>query len=385
MKEIEYRHKKQRDRVDLQVLVLTALIVIVSCYFVFFINHYFFYKTMIEDLRLRAYNIHDYLEERLDNETFYRLNIREDSQDELYIKAKTLLENTKTAAGVRYLYTAKEDSGGNLIYLVDGLPFDSEDFRYIGDAIEPECVADMRRALAGEQVLPQEINKTTWGSIFIAYFPMHQDNEIIGVLGIEFDAKNQYEAYHKLTLLMPAIIILFCMIGALVAVRMFRRISNPSYQDLASTDFLTGLKNRNAFETDLNNLDNFKDKQAVVLFSIDLDRLKAVNDTYGHAAGDEYIRTGAAVIQECLREKDILYRIGGDEFSVILKGGDEAYLDEVIRRAKEKMEEIGKTREYDMGISMGYAFYDGSEDATLFDTLKRADRDMYKDKKKDRE
>src|SRR5690606_33739281 len=90
----------------------------------------------------------------------------------------------------------------------------------------------------------------------------------------------------------------------------------------ASHDALTGLTNRAAFEKALQRAEG--DAQAngtsSVLIYIDLDHFKAVNDTAGHAAGDELLRQIARTIRECCRTYDTVARIGGDEFAVILHG-----------------------------------------------------------------
>lgn len=380
---------KQYSRVDFQVSILTGLIVIISCYLIFFLNYHSSYQSMIGDLHDRALGIHDYLEGRIDNRTFYELSSRDEEKTELYAEAKTVLEQVKSAAGVRYLYTAKRGEDGKYIYLVDGLSEDNADFRHIGDLIEPECIPDMERAYKGKTILPGRINETTWGAIFISYFPMHEGDEVVGVLGIEFDARHQYESFRRMSIVTPIVIVLFCLIAAAVAVRWFRRISNPSYQDMASTDFLTGLKNRNAFEVDLHNFDGLPDKELFALVSIDLDDLKLVNDTYGHASGDRYIQICSRIIRECVGDNGILYRIGGDEFSVIMKKCTEEDLKTLEEEIWKRVRLEGEGQEFRIGVSVGYALYDAVQDnGSLIDTLKRADAQMYackKDRKKDRD
>ena len=75
---------------------------------------------------------------------------------------------------LRYLYTAKRNDEGTLVYVVGGLPEDADDFRYPGDAIEPEIQSELERALSGETVLPEKILDTDWGNIFIAYYPLYK-------------------------------------------------------------------------------------------------------------------------------------------------------------------------------------------------------------------
>ena len=144
---------KKIYRVDLQVFLMTAIIVVISCGITFVVSYCLTYNGMIRALRSRANSIYEYADGRLDVETFRGLNSRADGTSYLYQEAKKTLENVRTATGVRYLYTAKEKEDGTFIYLVDGLPVKSKDFRYIGDAIEPECIPDMKMAMENQVVL----------------------------------------------------------------------------------------------------------------------------------------------------------------------------------------------------------------------------------------
>lgn len=372
--------KKKIARVDLQVFLLSAAIIILSCGFVFHINYNLTYKSMIEDLQKRALNIHDFLEHRLENASFYELNDRNDDKTSLYHDSKIILEDAKNVTGVRYLYTAKVTDDGSFIYLVDGLPAESSDFRYIGDAIEPECIPDMQKALSGERVLPAKINSTTWGSVFISYFPMHDGDKIIGVLGIEFDAQTQFHTYRQMAIVTPAVILISCLITACIAVLLFRRISNPSYRDMSNSDMLTGLKNRNAFQVDLHNMEQSAAKNATSLISVDLDNLKSVNDTFGHAAGDQYIQIASRILQSSINIPATLYRIGGDEFVVITQNRNLSRLDEFFAEIDRKAEEESKRHKFVISLSSGYASFDPTVDKDLSDTLKRADTLMYENK-----
>ena len=67
------------------------------------------------------------------------------------------MEEIRDIGDLRYLYTAKRNDEGTLVYVVGGLPEDADDFRYPGDAIEPEIQSEWERALSGETVLPEKI------------------------------------------------------------------------------------------------------------------------------------------------------------------------------------------------------------------------------------
>jgi len=90
---------------------------------------------------------------------------------------------------------------------------------------------------------------------------------------------------------------------------------------LAHFDSLTNLPNRLLFNKKLDEaLEKAEnDKSVVALFFVDLDRFKNINDTYGHAAGDEVLKIVSQSVQKCIRSEDIFFRISGDEFSLILE------------------------------------------------------------------
>lgn len=67
----------------------------------------------------------------------------------------------------------------------------------------------MKKAMENQVVLPKDINHTSWGNVFIAYFPMHDEDEVVGVLGIEFDASSQYRTFSNMKFAAPLIICIF--------------------------------------------------------------------------------------------------------------------------------------------------------------------------------
>lgn len=159
-----------------------------------------------------------------------------------------------------------------------------------------------------------------------------------------------------------------------------------SYQ--ASHDALTGLINRREFEHRLMQALGSaagSDRHHAVLY-LDLDQFKVVNDTCGHAAGDELIRQIAALLQQRLREADTLARLGGDEFGVLLENCQPehaARIAETLRHAVVERPFISQNRSFAIGASVGVVnLMDGP--FTLAEVLRAADAACYMAKEKGR-
>lgn len=368
-------------RVDFQVSVLTAAIVIISCSLVYLLSYALTYADMIKGLQDRVISIYTALESHLRVEIFEELKTIEDEQKQIYLDAKHLLETAKHTTGVRYLYTATRTADGNYIYQVDGLPSDSPDFRHAGDSIEPEIIPELENALSGAVVLPDEIKNTSWGYIFIAYLPVHAGDSVVGVLGIEFDAAHQYKTFRLFRIVTPLVIALACLVGGLVAMLLFRRISNPTFKDLATMDFLTGLRGRNAFELAAQNLNKSHALSQIALLAVDLDGLKKINDTMGHLAGDQYIRACGNALQSVVKKPGVAYRIGGDEFVVLMPMNDRGEMETLLKDLQQEVEAANRDTQIKLSYSAGYAFYDPEMDGNLYATLDRADAMMYENKR----
>ena len=105
---------------------------------------------------------------------------------------------------------------------------------------------------------------------------------------------------------------------------------------MASTDALTGLPNRRAWDTQPATRRSPRD-QDVTIAMLDLDHFKEFNDTYGHPAGDRLLRETAAAWREELRAGDFVARLGGDEFALLLPNCNAANALEVVERLRQRI------------------------------------------------
>jgi diguanylate cyclase (GGDEF)-like protein len=151
---------------------------------------------------------------------------------------------------------------------------------------------------------------------------------------------------------------------------------------LGNHDALTKLNNRAYFEEMLEKVRNL-DRWAV--FICDLDGMKQINDNFGHEAGDEALRLAAESLQHSFRESDVIARIGGDEFAVIVMNCDEKLAQKLLGRFLHNIETHNHDdRPWKLQISCGYAVsLTGSDNPE--ELVREADRNMYKVKKIQRE
>jgi diguanylate cyclase (GGDEF)-like protein len=164
-----------------------------------------------------------------------------------------------------------------------------------------------------------------------------------------------------------------------------RKRSHDELEFKASRDNLTGLLNRLALEAEVDNalLRARADGTMVAALFIDLDGFKAVNDTYGHATGDDLLREVASRIGRAVRANDHVARLGGDEFVVLIAPlADpevaEATAERILRVLRDPLE-IGDQR-IDLAASIGVAIVDAPLSGTSENLLERADHAMYEAK-----
>lgn len=151
------------------------------------------------------------------------------------------------------------------------------------------------------------------------------------------------------------------------------------YRTLAIQDVLTGMYNRNAYIEEINKL---QDPSDTMIVTFELNNLKQCNDHKGHMYGDKYLIAAAQILENVFAHFGSCYRIGGDEFCVILKNIKNCNILDMIQNMKSQEEQYNKSsKEIFMQIACGYAIFDASLDSNIEATRSRADKMMYENKR----
>lgn len=210
-------------------------------------------------------------------------------------------------------------------------------------------LGSLRKRINGKKKITLEIQDSLLGWLRCQYISVDENNE--GITNkVIYTIENVNEEKHREERLI--------------------RISN--------TDELTKLYNRRSYELDVKNYDIDTINNNFVIFSIDINGLKQTNDSLGHDAGDQLILGAAVCLLKVFGNKGKIYRVGGDEFVVIMQRfGD---VSEFKKKLQETAAKWTGTKVKSLNFSIGYACKCNSANATFKDLEKEADKMMYQDK-----
>jgi diguanylate cyclase (GGDEF)-like protein len=163
-----------------------------------------------------------------------------------------------------------------------------------------------------------------------------------------------------------------------------------SLVDMSSRDALTGLANRRSFELALaREIDRVaRAGEPALLLALDLDHFKQVNDSHGHASGDLVLKGVAAALLDCVRPMDLVARVGGEDFAIIMPNCPSTFGEAVAERVRRRVEAlpvaIGPGQQIHVSVSIGGAFAPQwvRSSSTLW--IERADVQLYRAKEQGR-
>lgn len=227
-----------------------------------------------------------------------------------------------------------------------------------------EIVFDPRNP-SYQQLVTKDLLRTT--KLIWAYQLDHQCQALI-VLEIE-----------KGSQLDPNLVKILTTIGSYVinAIQKSRLIDE--IRENARIDNLTQVFNREYYQMMLDSIDTQKENVGVIV--ADIDNLKFYNDTYGHLFGDEVIKKTAGILKSTIRNEDYLFRIGGDEFLILLRNCSEEDALNTCRRIQKNINkhQVEPVKEVKLGISVG--FHTSNKAHSINEVIKIADENMYRNKR----
>lgn len=203
--------------------------------------------------------------------------------------------------------------------------------------------------------------------------PLKAEGRTIGVIAMKSYTARIHFSQDDLNLLE--------FVSTQVAQAIERKRMEQEIRSLSLTDELTGLYNRRGFAllAEQHTKLAVRMKRKMLLFFFDLDNLKSVNDTFGHAQGDLALKEISSVLKETFREADIQARFGGDEFVVLAVDASMDNVEILTNRIQTNLEKhnLQKDRTYRLALSMGIAGFDPAAPSTVSEMIAQADSLMY--------
>jgi len=160
-----------------------------------------------------------------------------------------------------------------------------------------------------------------------------------------------------------------------------RKLAEERLTYISLHDMMTGLYNRAFFEEEMARMGKSRLRPISILVG-DMDNLKEINDIYGHQAGDHALRQIANIFKKCFRSEDVIARIGGDEFSVLLPGVSANLAKQIKQRVLDQVVLHNQSNSEDIQLSISIGCGTAYKNDLLTDVFKLADERMYQEKQK---
>ena len=282
-----------------------------------------------------------------------------------------------------YVYQIRED-GCHVLFDLDTDKFKGSEFGKV-EKFFPAYEQYIPDLLAGKQV-PSFESREDYGHVLTVLTPLEGTDSVYVGADCSMEALREYVRHviGQVCLVFVAVLAIILAVSLFLAdrnvIRKMDKLENRAYRDT-----LTGLQNRTAYY-EYNDVLNKKEDAGDADFSIlmiDINYLKRVNDTYGHEQGNLYLQGAAELIRKVFGE-EYVYRIGGDEFVVILEGKAQDGAEERIRAFRDEITRLqadDSLKPWEkVSAAVGLAKYEKGRDASTEEVLRRADEAMYREK-----
>lgn len=232
---------------------------------------------------------------------------------------------------------------------------------------EPFTVEDYQAWEGREASIPNEFFRRTLA------VPLKAGGEVIGVINVADDQRTGLFSADEIRLV--------SMFAAQAAIAIQNARLYEQVQRLATLDELTGLYNRRGFFLLAEQIYRLAHRSSgdLVLFFIDVDHMKQINDQLGHKAGDQALLDAATVLRGTFRVTDVMARMGGDEFAVLAYPSVEANARQLINRLQSEVARFNTWagRPFQLSLSAGCSSWNPGETTSLDDLMAQADLAMY--------
>lgn len=241
---------------------------------------------------------------------------------------------------------------------------------------------DKKVSLKKPFALYKNIDKTTK---VVTFLPIKniKDKKIVAYLVSYTDNNNIYEIYFHFKVFIVTMFFVFVFLSYFAYINLKRK---DELKELANRDQLTNLYNRRYFYNVVQNIISLakRESKELSVLMIDIDKFKNINDSYGHAKGDIVIKSLASILLEHTRDSDIVSRVGGEEFVILLTNTSKDTAFKVANKIREFTEQqsikIDNKRDINFTISIGVDSVNIKDEKYIDEALSRADKALYKAK-----
>ncbi len=217
---------------------------------------------------------------------------------------------------------------------------------------------------------------------------------LITITSYIFEYAQKYMSQYvneKMILISASLIIFFLLVLSILTIYLLnsfinQKIRHDEIKEISKVERMTGTLNRESgLEFLLQEMEKSKKmKLNLTVGYLDINHLKYINDNFGHREGDKVIKSISNIINDNLRESDIISRIGGDEFIVVFTNCNLEQAKTIWGRMENKLNELQNDNEfkYEVSVSIGFIEYSPEMEITMEDLIAAADKKMYEKKRK---
>lgn len=377
------------SRVDRQVSILVVSLLLGSGLAFYFVASILSRNGHYQSLQRRADAIHTVLQaeaiaDQLENDELYTNEFTQ-AQSELQDRFEYMRQvsdfdhlylswRVEKNRWVIYPYSTRSESSS------DGLSQDPSGFLQPDEQVRELLVIANR---TGSPAGTPGVLTTAYGRIYGFYYPIeNQQGQRIAVLAVEYSANDFGRANSVLLAGIMIIIVVASAIALFLAIFRFRSISNLRHKTTYNVDSMTGFKSRNTFDLDVANINNTRGYESLTIYYIDLNDLKQFNDSRGHEAGDQYLIDMARIIKQTFDDKDVIYRVGGDEFCILSFTHVRVKARIKVQRFLDNVAKYNQAHDCSYSAAIGFAVFNYEMDADASTTRVRAEMNMYENKRR---